>query len=46
MIIISLVESPSMDFIYQILSWTLLGSWLGASEKYWRKNNNQNSLSS
>lgn len=39
MVIISFVEAPSMDFTYQILSWTLLGSWLGASEKHWRKNN-------
>lgn len=39
MLVISMVESPSMDFIYQILSWTLLGSWLGASREHWRKKN-------
>lgn len=36
MVVISLVESPSMDFVYQIFAWTLLGSWLGMSEKYWK----------
>lgn len=29
MIPISLVEAPSMDFVYQIFAWTMLGSWLG-----------------
>lgn len=33
MVVISLVESPSMDFVYQILSWTMLGSWLGMNDK-------------
>ncbi|MBU2028582.1 O-antigen ligase family protein, partial [Patescibacteria group bacterium] len=37
MVVISLVEAPSMDFVYQILAWTLLGSWLGVSQKHWRK---------
>ncbi|MFZ2188620.1 MAG: O-antigen ligase family protein [Candidatus Moraniibacteriota bacterium] len=41
MVIISMVESPSMDFTYQLLNWLLLGSWLGASQGYWRKNNKQ-----
>lgn len=38
MVIISFVEAPSMDFIYQIFSWTLLGSWLGMSQKYIKNN--------
>jgi O-antigen ligase len=33
MIPISFVEAPSMDFVYQILAWTMLGSWLGMSWK-------------
>lgn len=37
MVIISTVEAPSMDFVYQILAWTLLGSWLGMSQKHWKK---------
>jgi O-antigen ligase len=37
MIVISFVEAPSMDFVYQILVWTLLGSWLGMSQEYWKK---------
>jgi hypothetical protein len=37
MVIISLAEAPSMDFVYQILAWTLLGSWLGMSQEHWRK---------
>ncbi len=37
MVIISFVEAPSMDFTYQILSWILLGSWLGTNERYWKK---------
>jgi O-antigen polymerase len=37
MIVISTVEAPSMDFVYQILAWTLLGSWLGMSQEHWRK---------
>ncbi|MCX6761360.1 MAG: O-antigen ligase family protein [Candidatus Moranbacteria bacterium] len=36
-IVISMVESPSMDFTFQLLSWVLLGSWLGASREYWQK---------
>ena len=34
MAVIGLVEAPSMDFVYQIFSWTILGSWLGASREY------------
>ncbi len=37
MVVISMVEAPSMDFVYQILAWTMLGSWLGMSQEYWRK---------
>lgn len=35
MLVTSAVEAPSMDFTFQLLSWTILGSWLGASRKYW-----------
>lgn len=31
MVPVSFVEAPSMDFVYQILAWTFLGSWLGTS---------------
>jgi len=34
----SLVEAPSMDFVFQIFSWTLLGSWLGTSQRYLNNN--------
>lgn len=27
--LISFVESPSMDFVFQMICWALLGSWLG-----------------
>lgn len=36
MVVISLVEAPSMDFVYQIFAWTLLGSWLGMSQEYYK----------
>jgi O-antigen ligase len=32
MVPISFVEAPSMDFVYQIFAWAMLGSWLGMSE--------------
>ncbi|HRZ95877.1 MAG TPA: O-antigen ligase family protein [Candidatus Moranbacteria bacterium] len=38
MIPISLVEAPSMDFVYQIFAWTILGSWLGACSQFKLKN--------
>lgn len=38
MAVISFVEAPSMDFVYQILAWTILGSWLGLNEKLRSKN--------
>jgi O-antigen ligase len=37
MVPISFVEAPSMDFVYQILAWTMLGSWLGMSREYYKK---------
>jgi putative inorganic carbon (hco3(-)) transporter len=37
MIVISMVEAPSMDFVYQIFAWTMLGSWLGMSREYYKK---------
>jgi len=37
MIFISFIEAPSMDFVYQLLAWTILGSWLGVSQKYWKR---------
>ncbi|NTU66614.1 MAG: O-antigen ligase family protein [Candidatus Moranbacteria bacterium] len=33
MVVISMVEAPSMDFVYQIFAWTMLGSWLGMNRK-------------
>jgi len=36
MVPISFVEAPSMDFVYQILAWTMLGSWLGMSREYFK----------
>ncbi|HPN96856.1 MAG TPA: O-antigen ligase family protein [Candidatus Moranbacteria bacterium] len=39
MVLISMVEAPSMDFIYQIFAWTMLGSWLGMSQEYIKKPN-------
>jgi O-antigen ligase len=33
MIPISLVEAPSMDFVYQILAWSLLGGWMAMNSK-------------
>ena len=38
MVPISLVEAPSMDFVYQIFAWTMLGSWLGACGQFKLKN--------
>ncbi len=33
MLVTSFLEAPSMDFTYQIIAWTILGSWLGTFEK-------------
>lgn len=33
MVPISFVEAPSMDFVYQIFAWTILGSWLGMNRE-------------
>jgi len=37
MVVISMVEAPSMDFVYQIFAWTMLGSWLGMNNNKLRK---------
>lgn len=37
MIPYSFMETTSLDFIYQAFAWILLGSWLGMSQKYWKK---------